>query len=391
MTTPPSLRTSTSPTLLPNLYLFPIAHSARMHSAVAHGETSYHLGTHERSLTITTAMQMRVVTQLAQGRDPLHDIAAQDVEAVGECIDQLASANLLMQRAPSLQIPVRYMDRSNENDASISHLRDRALPEIVESSWRDGGTHGDGDALMKRQNSPITLMGHSRTLVLLHSILLSSGASNIRLVADGHLIDSSDIAISDIRMNDIGTSLVAHCDAKRREISLFPTAREKERTAVSHAGLVIFDRTVDPAMLADSMTSGRPHLFIGQPCGDEMQIGPLVIAGKTPCLRCWHLYEKDRWGYSMSERISLTDSSSVELPIHIAHVVAGVVASAVLTFIDSLSLATSSERAHLLVSLPLVGEVLFMRYSHLTHPQEIDFGFHPLCGCQTLMQSLKQR
>ena len=52
------------------------------------------------------------------------------------------------------------------------------------------------------------------------------------------------------------------------------------------------------------MASGQPFLHIPSPIADVAEIGPLVIPGKTPCIRCAHLSRQEPcgvWGGQLIE------------------------------------------------------------------------------------------
>jgi len=68
------------------------------------------------------------------------------------------------------------------------------------------------------------------------------------------------------------------------------------------------------------MSYSQPFLHIPHPCGGRAEIGPLVIPGKTPCLRCAELAERDQSGVTASR--PLRSDEVHEYPQIAAHAVA---------------------------------------------------------------------
>jgi hypothetical protein len=91
------------------------------------------------------------------------------------------------------------------------------------------------------------------------------------------------------------------------------------------------------------------------------------------------LYERDNFGFTRSERISLTAIS--DLPMIAAHYVAAVVGAQALHFIDS----ATSEAAQSNGAQPErntgLGELTYINMQRLNEPQVVAIARHPLCGC----------
>lgn len=101
---------------------------------------------------------------------------------------------------------------------------------------------------------------------------------------------------------------LAHDVTRRRErhtIAVAGTGRlaEEVRSALTTAGLSAGSEPADIVVLADAahphvpasfddprMT--RPHVHVGA-FGDRATVGPLVVPGRTSCLRCQHLHRRD--------------------------------------------------------------------------------------------------
>jgi bacteriocin biosynthesis cyclodehydratase domain-containing protein len=118
-----------------------------------------------------------------------------------------------------------------------------------------------------------------------------------------------------------------------------------------------------------------PHLVIHAPIGDEIVVGPLVIPGESPCIRCLSLYQIDNFGFTQLERIDLTLVN--ELPAATAYYIAAIAAAQILHFIDE---TLSDFKPHEPRNTG-VGEVTYINFQRLTEPQVVAIARHPLCGC----------
>ena len=345
---------------------------------------SYILGNRTRSLEISPGFEYAAVRALARGEDPA-DASSQFASSqftssqYARLVHRLHHLNFLITERKSLAMPQRYLQAVTERDVSAHQMLDRAQPELLQAQWIDGRSDGGATTIGARAHSHIALSGRSRTITLLHTILLSSGVSAISSADfdDQPLITNHDIGVAGITPTDIGKSYYQYTDQLRRQLALSPTSRSQKRDQSQSAPhLVIHYGSPTPDLVADWMTAGLPHLVISPPFGDHCTIGPLVIPGKTPCLRCLSLFEIDCNGWSSFAAEPLTPIS--ELPMHIAHTVAGIVASIALHWIDSQSDQIERER------LTLIGEFLDLDFQRSVHPQVVAISRHPLCGCHFL-------
>jgi hypothetical protein len=127
------------------------------------------------------------------------------------------------------------------------------------------------------------------------------------------------------------------------------------------------------------MSTRTPHVIINPPVGDTIDIGPLVLPGVTPCSRCLYLHQMESAGFTPSQSSPLSaENVSVDslTPISTAHLVAGVISSIALNYLDQIP--DPIERGRDL----LIGKTLRYRFSQITKPQVVECDFHPLCGCR---------
>ena len=345
---------------------------------------SYILGTTQTVAAVTSAFERTALTQLAQGIDPLSRASAPIRAELEIFIRALAQAGMLNLHPQELRAPVRNNTEIDHRDASFNQLRVRSAPELLQAEWSDGKSDGGTSTLAARSQFPIELSGRSRVITLLYSILLTSGVTKVRF-ADRHhkpLVTDSDIGFGGLQESDIGLSYYEGAESKRRGISLFPIDRNFHyELDISRPLAVIHYGDCDPEMLVHWTNQKMAHFVIHAPIGDEIAVGPMVLPGQSPCVRCLSLYEVDNFGFTRLERIDL--STVDELPAVTAYYVAAIAAAQILNFIDQrLSDIDSPQPRN-----TGIGEVAYINFQKLTEPQVVAIARHPLCGCDYESQS----
>jgi hypothetical protein len=157
--------------------------------------------------------------------------------------------------------------------------------------------------------------------------------------------------------------------------------KNEKSGSTKQAELIIHSGPVDIEDLVDWLTSRQAHFVIQSPIADEITMGPLVLPGISPCLRCADLNQIDRVGYSSTDRISLTDIP--EIAIVGAHFIASLAASQILHFIDSTRVATSTSHQLISGQSSPIARATTVNLQKLHLPQIHSITQHPLCGCQT--------
>jgi bacteriocin biosynthesis cyclodehydratase domain-containing protein len=116
------------------------------------------------------------------------------------------------------------------------------------------------------------------------------------------------------------------------------------------------------------MSTGTPHLLVDTPDAASLVVGPLVIPGQTPCARCIALAREEQseiWSGVDWQRNIL---QSAEVPVSVAHHIAGLIALELLRFIDS----GDSE---------MIGSRVRCNYHSPLQGGRIIYARHPACGC----------
>lgn len=336
------------------------------------------MGGREGVVAVTSAFERSALMQIAEGVDPVTQVDASHRDELERFLRTLSARGFLNHTPAQLETPKRYFDEIDSNDLAAKDFQLRANPELAQSEWIDGASDGGVTTVAARSLYPIALSGRSRVITLLYSLLLASGVTRVRFV-DRHfksMIESSDLGFGAISHHQLGQNFYEQSESSRRAYSLFPidsSARHDLDTTTPIA--LVHYGDCDPVDLVEWSNKRLPHLVIHQPIGDEVVIGPMVIPGESPCIRCLSLYEVDNFGYTRLERIDINGPQ--ELPAVTAHYIAAVAASQILHFIDRHNSKASSDSDRNIG----IGEVTYLNFQRLTEPQVVAIARHPRCGC----------
>jgi len=336
------------------------------------------LGGSERVVAVTSAFEKSALMQIGDGVNPLLQVDLNLRDEIKGFLETLAARGFLNRTPAQLKAPKRFFDEIDSNDLAARDFQLRAEPELTQSEWIDGASDGGVSTVAARSLFPVVLSGRSRVITLLYSLLLASGVTRVRFADRYHrtVIESCDLGLGAISHSHLGQNYYEQSESARRALSLFPidsTSRHDLDTSPPIA--IIHYGDCDPVDLVEWSNKQIPHLVIHQPIGDEIVIGPMVIPGESPCIRCLSLYEIDNFGYTRLERIDI--NGPYELPMITAHYVAAIAASQILHFIDQHNSAAPSERPR----NTGIGEVAYLNFQRLTEPQVVAIARHPLCGC----------
>lgn len=299
-------------------------------------------------------------------------------DELAQFLQKLALRGFLNRNPAQLKAPKRFFDAIDSNDLAAKDFQLRANPELAQSEWIDSASDGGASTVAARSLFPIVLSGRSRVVTLLYSLLLASGVTRVRF-ADRHFrptVESCDLGFGAISHHQLGLDFYEQSEFARRSLSLFPIdASIRHDLDTSSPIAIIHYGDCDPVDLVEWSNLRMPHLVIHQPIGDEIVVGPMVVPGETPCIRCLWLYEIDNFGYTRLERIDINEVD--ELPAVTAHYIAAIAASQILNFIDQINSTSPVEIAR----NTGIGEVSYINFQRLTEPQVVAIARHPLCGC----------
>ncbi|HEX7405911.1 MAG TPA: TOMM precursor leader peptide-binding protein [Candidatus Nanopelagicaceae bacterium] len=303
---------------------------------------------------------------------PLEDLALLLLELDGAHLLDLEQTKIAVHTRFHSPNPNRSTHTSDDSsDGAYRQLQSRISPELSFTTWLANVKDGGVSLVSARRTCEISILGDSRISTLLYGILLSSGVSQSSLIGrrEPSTIGDQDLCAGYLRPSDIGLSLKTRADELKRELSLFPIASSQMSRPEIIAQHIRVAVGMPPAdQLQQWMSEGIPHLLLEDPDCASINIGPLVLPGKTPCWRCISLTKEDQnpiWREIQRQR---ADAHPAEVPVAVAHHVAGLVALELLRFIDT------GESA-------LLGSSTRINYHSPFNCEPTLFARHPACGC----------
>ncbi|GAA4346743.1 ThiF family adenylyltransferase [Angustibacter luteus] len=326
-----------------------------------------------------------VLTGLQDGDDALiaaldgaHDLAdlraiARDravaAARVDELVATLVSTGVLVDAAAG---PSRRPDRAHLT-ALGARTQERLVADADAWSLSYPGSPDGVRLLADRAARAVRVDGAGRFGATLATLLAAAGVGRVDAV-DNTPVTAQDVGPGGHRQVDVGRSRRASvADAVRRVRDRPPAPAQAGR----RPDLVVLVRVdaVD-VRLADELTSqDQAHLAVVTGA-DRISVGPLVVPGHGPCLRCLDLHRRDRdpgWPHVVSQLVSGAGASrgagSAETAL--TSVAAGLAALQVLVHLDGQVPAAARGRT-LDVVLP-DGTVERRRWRA-----------HPGCGCVRL-------
>lgn len=339
-----------------------------------------YVGRNDRGLEV--ASPARLALAAMDGTHTSSEISAAlgiPVEDILSLIAELDRSNLIDTQSSKISVHTRFHstntnrpshDSDDSNDGAYQQLQARLLPELSSATWLDGVRDGGAVIVSRRQEWRVGIHGDSRIATLLYGILLSSGISNTSLQAhsSSKRIGQEDICAGFLHPSDIGLALEKRSSELARELSLFPLGSTNKSEESQMKALMVAIGSVPASQIQEWMSLGIPHLVVGMPESESIEVGPIVIPGATPCARCISMTRDDQnptWKEFAMQRVFMP---SKEVPVAVAHHVAGMAAMELLHFVDS-------GRSQ------LIGEISRINFHAPLASATQAFARHPACGC----------
>jgi len=321
------------------------------------------------------ALGIKSIVAAFDGKKSTQEIAealAINVEIISQVIEQLLSAGLVDYLVTPIVAPGRFKEQDQSADAGYIQLQSKITPELSATTWIAGVNDGGVEVLTNRQLALIEISGENRVATQLYGILLASGVTQTKMASasrrDRARIGNQDMCAGLLTSSDVGSNFQHTLEDKARELALFPSKDKSVAEDIPEVFLKIFIGNGHEALIAQSMSEDEIHLIVSAPDGPSIDVGPLVIPGKSACSRCVTLARSDQHVLSREIDIFRSTHTELEIPVAIAHFVAAQIASEILRFIDTKKSVLISTRVR-------------TNYLDICNPQHIRFARHPLCGC----------
>jgi len=259
-------------------------------------------------------------------------------------------------------------DSDDSNDGAVQQLQAKLQPELSLSTWHANVRDGGVSMLSRRRNWRVGIYGDSRIATLLYGILLSSGISQTFLQSsDEHKrICEEDLCAGFLHPSDIGLLYTHRTQELSRELSLFPISKGGDGEKYQEFMVAVGNAPAD--QVQEWISRGVPHLLVDSPDTASISIGPIVIPGQTPCARCISMTMEDQNPTWREISLQKQIQPAKEVPVAIAHHIAGLAALELLGFIDE----GQSE---------LIGRSARIDYHRPIITVQQSFTRHPACGC----------
>ena len=320
------------------------------------GSNDY-VGLPSRGIFLTDPIQLQITRSL-DGTKTTSEIARGllcDLEAVESFADSLDQQGFLDHNWQPI------CNESKDFGEQLIALRKGPESALItyRSGVRDAGTY----ELTARSESTILISGENRFAHTLLSALQASGFSLTRLISRAPYspqITEDDLCGLVVRTSDIGRN--------RSEFiqDLIRNAQITRGLVVPKAlpDLIISTIPLEWDYVQRWMSEGSVHLHINPLIGGEIEIGPLVIPGVTPCLRCVTLIKRDNGIAVDSEFVR------AELPSAAIAYVAGLIALVVGEYF-----ATGASTLQ-------AASYWYDLLRPMRPPEQRYWSFHPECGCR---------
>ena len=221
---------------------------------------------------------------------------------------------------------------------------------------------GDGRArIARRAGRTVGVLGLGPTGATVAVTLAAAGVGTV-LVDDQRPVRSTDVGPCGFRWGDVGRDREQVVTRLLRD-----TAPDVVVDASSEPDLLVLVEhgASDTVRAATLMAADLPHLAVVVRDADVV-VGPLVVAGAGPCLRCLDLRRSevdDAW-LTVADALSRPARDGAE-PGVLATVAGSLAAAAVLAYLDNDARLTAT------YEMDLVDAV----------PRKREWAVHPSCGC----------
>lgn len=231
---------------------------------------------------------------------------------------------------------------------------------------------GDGiRLLLERGRRHVRLDGAGRVGYALAAALTAAGVGTVSIDATDR-VRTLDVLPAGAQAQDVGASPSTAVSRIRDRLRASRDAEPQEGSAPARPDLVVLvaSHVVDAGRGDVLMRADVPHLAVIATT-DRVVVGPLVLPGRGPCLRCLDLHRRDRdpaWPAVVAQLIERAQQDAPRCESALATTAAGVAALQVLAQLDG-RIDPASHAHTLEVALP---DGLIRRRS---------WGVHPACGC----------
>ena len=242
-----------------------------------------------------------------------------------------------------------------------------------------GAQGGDGSQILNaRASQEILIFGSNKFAFALLAALHASGFNQALVIGsfgkDGGQITADDLSGGVITPSDVGSTLSQLGKRISREHQLIYKAT-RDISALNQSGnkapaLIIAMQPVPADYQQRWLSESTPHLVIGPIIDNHIDIGPLILPGKSPCLRCIDLSAISN--AIAPEIATLKYLNQLDcLPAAVLALVVGYTCLAAANFLDQVGPESNS----------LIASALRVNLTQICKQSHIFWQGNSMCGC----------
>jgi hypothetical protein len=246
--------------------------------------------------------------------------------------------------------------------------------EIVDSMAVDvQAKAASTDLFINRAGKEILIFGSNQFTVQLFAALQSVGFSKSRVIGsfgkDQLQLCADDIAGGVIQSSDVGSTISQISNRISREHQLVNSEYQRQ-VAISQPSLIIAMQPVPADYQQRWLSESTPYFVVGSVIENQIEIGPIVLPGKTTCLRCKDL---TLVANALSPEIASIDylNGAERLPSGVLSLTVGLVTLFATQFLDQ----------ECDIASPLISSALRIDLANPCKQSHIKWQPHPMCGC----------
>lgn len=364
---------------------------------------NFYIGSSRKGICFNEIERFRFL-QYCNGKRELAEISkiiGADLSAINQYLVSGLKNQYLVNLTPSttasaLSSDVGSFGNSNNSDSNNSKSRRdcefdfylRAKKLLAKNNLVTTSKLSSADLLTNRASKEILIFGSNQFTIQLLATLQSAGFSKSKVIGsfskDKPQLIVDDISGGVIQSSDIGSTIAEISKRVHREHQLVNTGNIKSAPK-PNPSLIIAMQPIPADYQQRWLSESTPHLVIGTVIENQMEIGPLVIPGKTTCLRCIDLTSAAN--ALTPEIASLNYLNSFErLPAGVLALSVGLVTLFVTQFLDQLSLNKSiedsnSQNEYYRLEHPLISRALRIDLSDPCKQSHIQWQPNSVCGC----------
>lgn len=264
----------------------------------------YYIGSSRRGFSFDEIERFRFL-QYCNGNRDLEEIS----KIIGteiSVLNQFLQAGLLNQylvnltsstSASQINSDVGSFDKSNNSESGkLKTRRDcdfefylRRNKSVLKGELGASTNPSSAELFTNRASKEILIFGSNQFTIQLLATLQATGFSSSRIIGsfgkDQLQLCADDISGGVIQSSDVGSTISQISKRISREHQLVNAGNLKPATN-SNPALIIAMQPIPADYQQRWLSESTPHLVIGPIIENQIEIGPIVLPGKTTCLRC---------------------------------------------------------------------------------------------------------